>query len=57
MADPVKQPRFGGGILIALSTLIGAVAGVALGQPSIGMLAGIAAGAALALLLWVRDRR
>jgi hypothetical protein len=57
MADPLKRPRFGGGILIALSTMIGAGAGVALGQPSIGMLAGIAIGAALAVLVWLLDRR
>jgi hypothetical protein len=46
-----------GGFPIALSTLVGTVAGVALGQPSIGVLGGAGFGIGLALLLWLRDRK
>ncbi len=50
------KPRQAGGILLALGFTIGAVAGVLLGQPSAGLLIGGALGAALALLIWFRDR-
>ncbi len=46
-----------GGFLIAAGILIGAVGGGLLGQPSIGLLAGAAVGTAVALALWLRDRR
>ena len=51
-----KQPR-ALGALIALLTLGGAIGGGLLGQPVIGMLAGLAAGALIALLFWLQDRR
>lgn len=55
MADP-KNPR-SGGVFIALGAGVGLALGVAGGQPTTGLLLGIAAGAALALLLFLRDRR
>ena len=55
MADE-GEPR-AGGALIAGGTLAGAAAGIALGQATIGVLAGFAAGTLAALLVWVRDRR
>lgn len=45
------------GFFIALSVLVGAIAGVALGQPSLGTVIGAGVGILVALLLWLRDRR
>ncbi|HEX8482304.1 MAG TPA: hypothetical protein VF650_10405 [Allosphingosinicella sp.] len=45
------------GSVLALSILGGTVAGVIVGQPSIGVLAGTAAGILLAILFWLNDRR
>lgn len=45
-----------GGFLIAASVLVGTGLGVALGQPTMGILAGTAFGVGLALLLWLLDR-
>jgi hypothetical protein len=52
-----SQPSRAGGFIIAASTLVGACVGVALGQPSIGVIGGTGLGSGLALLLWLRDRR
>jgi hypothetical protein len=46
-----------GGFILAMSILAGAVGGVMVGQSSIGFLVGVAAGALLALLVWLIDRR
>ncbi len=51
-----RNPR-GGGAIIALLALAGVIGGGLLGQPSAGLLAGLGLGAALAVLLWLRDRR
>jgi hypothetical protein len=56
MTAPKPKPRQAGGFLITLGLILGAVIGVALGQPSAGLLLGGGIGAALALLLWWRDR-
>ena len=45
------------GSVLAISIIAGAVAGVIVGQPSIGFLVGLAAGVLLALLFWLNDRR
>lgn len=52
-----SPPPRAAGALIAFSVIGGAIAGVAAGQPSIGTLAGFGLGVAVALLLWLRDRR
>lgn len=57
MSRPVKSGAQAGGFLLAASMLVGAVAGALGGQPSAGFLIGLAVGAALALLLWRKDRR
>lgn len=45
------------GFFIAVSILVGAVVGIAYGQPSLGTLIGAGAGLLVSLLLWLRDRR
>jgi hypothetical protein len=45
------------GFFIAAAVMVGAVIGVIVGEPSIGVLAGAASGTAIAVLLWLRDRR
>ncbi len=45
------------GFILAISILAGALAGVIAGQPSIGFLAGLGAGVAIALLFWLNERR
>jgi hypothetical protein len=54
-----RSPRgpVAGGAILALSLTVGVVAGVALRQPSLGFLAGLIAGVAVALAIWLRDRR
>ena len=55
MAD---QPQSrGGGIFITLGIAIGVAVGAARGQPSAGLLIGLAAGSLVAVALWLRDRR
>lgn len=46
-----------GGCLLALSALAGAAVGVAIGQPSAGVVIGTAIGILLALIIWIIDRR
>jgi hypothetical protein len=55
MANPSSSPT-AGGCLLAAAILLGALIGVSLGQPSIGILAGTAVGTAAALVVWLRDR-
>lgn len=52
-----SSPRLAGGIFIALGLLGGAIAGVAMDQPSAGMVIGLGAGAAIAILVWLYDRK
>lgn len=49
-----RQPRAAGGCLLAALTILGAVAGIASGQATAGLLGGFAAGvvAAIAVALW-----
>jgi uncharacterized membrane protein len=46
-----------GGIFLTICILAGFALGVRLGNPMKGVLIGTATGAALALLLWLADRR
>jgi hypothetical protein len=46
-----------GGFLLCLSLLAGALIGVFLGQPSIGVLTGAGIGVLLLALIWFVDRR
>lgn len=45
-----------GGVFIALGLMIGAVIGIRTGQASLGMVIGIGAGMAAALLVWLIRR-
>lgn len=55
MSKRKKEPT-GAGAIIALLILAGTIGGGLMGQPSIGLLAGTAAGILIALLLWLRER-
>jgi hypothetical protein len=52
-----SQPRLAGGIFIALGLLFGAIAGVVMDQPSAGMVIGLGIGAAIAVAVWLFDRK
>jgi hypothetical protein len=52
-----KRPAQAAGFILAISILVGAVAGSIAGQPSIGFLAGLGAGIAISLIYWLSDRR
>ena len=45
------------GSVLAISIVAGALAGVIVGQPSIGFLVGLGAGLTLAILFWLNERR
>ncbi|MEO0501553.1 MAG: hypothetical protein AAF205_13555 [Pseudomonadota bacterium] len=45
------------GILLATAILVGAVTGIFLGEPSVGLIAGLAAGIILAIISGVRARK
>ena len=54
-----KRARYtqAGGSILAISIIAGLVAGIIVNQPSIGILVGTGAGALLALLFWLAERR
>jgi uncharacterized membrane protein len=56
MARPTRTPQ-AAGFILATSIIAGAVAGAIVGQPSIGFLAGLAAGVAISVLFWLNERR
>jgi hypothetical protein len=53
---PTSTPA-AGGCLLALAIGVGAAGGFYFGQPSAGLLIGGVAGALLAVLVWLLDRR
>lgn len=55
-SDPTSPKRSAGGVFIAFGIIAGAIIGGVLGQPSIGLIAGLALGCAIALLIWLKER-
>lgn len=53
---PSRESR-GGGVFIALGAIVGTIGGGLLGQPSAGLLVGLAGGIGLHGLLWYLDSR
>jgi hypothetical protein len=54
--DRRGRVRQAGGFILAASIIAGTVAGVIVGQSSIGFIVGTAGGILLAVLIWVIDR-
>lgn len=46
----------GGGVMIAGGAVLGTIVGLVLGQPTLGMLSGLAIGVAIALAIWLVGR-
>ncbi len=57
MTEPKKSSPRSGGAFLALSLLAGAGIGVALGQPTLGLIGGFAVGVLIALLIWLTDSK
>ena len=58
MTGPDPRPSSAaGGSLLALAIVAGAAIGIAMGQPTIGALAGLGVGILLFLLIWLVGRR
>ena len=58
MTEPIRtRPPRGGGVLIALSILVGAIIGIATRQPSLGLVGGLTVGLLLAGLMAIVGRR
>ena len=49
------MPDTGYGVLLAVGTALGLAAGLAVGEPSLGVVTGLGAGALLALILRLRQ--
>jgi hypothetical protein len=54
---PQNRASRSGGFLLAISIIVGAIAGTILRQPSLGFLAGTAVGIALLVTVYLMDRR
>lgn len=64
MTDPLettdtRHPSKGvaGGFFIFAGLIVGSIVGIIYDQPSIGMVGGMAVGAAIAAAIWLIDRR
>lgn len=56
MARPSSRTPMAGGFLLALSLVVGTVAGAGQGQASIGFVGGLGVGLILLLAIWLIDR-
>jgi len=54
---PPRRGTMAGGFLIAAGVIGGAIIGIVRGEPSAGVVIGIAVGVAAAILVWLVDRR
>jgi hypothetical protein len=52
-----SRPRLAGGIFVALGLLVGAIVGIAINQPSLGMVTGFGVGVVIALVIWFIDSK
>jgi uncharacterized membrane protein (UPF0136 family) len=57
MASEPRKNALGGGCLLTFGILAGVIVGLYYREPSIGFLAGTAAGLLLLLAVWLVDRR
>ena len=57
MTDGNGKVNFGGGLYLATALLAGAGIGIYIGQPSAGIMAGLAVGAIAAAMDWLIRRR
>jgi hypothetical protein len=60
MNDPANRhpsKAQAGGIFLFIGLIAGAIIGIIYDQPSMGMVGGFAGGAAIALAIWLLDRR
>ncbi len=57
MAVPTNRNPRAAGAIIAITVIAGAIIGAVRGQPTIGVLAGTALGTAIAIIVWLVDRR
>lgn len=57
MTNESPSTSLGGGVLIALLTIVGVIVGAVFGQPSMGFIGGLALGAAGAVAIWLWDRK
>lgn len=55
--NPSRYPSRAGGCLLAFSVVAGALVGVVLGQPSVGVLAGAGVGLVLVIAVFLGERR
>lgn len=56
MANASRTPM-AGGFLLAIALIVGVFVGIVKGEPSVGFLAGLAAGLAGLVAVWLLDRR
>ncbi|OWK31439.1 hypothetical protein [Sphingomonas dokdonensis] len=57
MSSPSQRSDSAGGFVLAVSLMIGTIIGLVAGQPSLGFLAGLVVGAAIAVMIWLKGRR
>lgn len=57
MSPPSQRSDSAGGLVLAVSLMIGTIIGLVAGQPSLGFLAGLVVGAAIAVMIWLKGRR
>jgi hypothetical protein len=60
MNDPANRhpsKAQAGGFFLFIGLIVGSIIGIIYDQPSMGMVGGFAVGAAIALAIWLLDRR